>query len=117
MLGPEMSTESRQAGVNRIAAARRIVVKIGSALLVDRASGQLDAPWFDALVADLARLRRRGQDVLVVSSGAIALGRRHLAAHCAWKRARRRLPPGRSGWPTPGRKPSGATRSPSPRCC
>jgi glutamate 5-kinase len=78
MLGPEMSTESRQAGVNRIAAARRIVVKIGSALLVDRASGQLDAPWFDALVADLARLRRRGQDVLVVSSGAIALGRRHL---------------------------------------
>jgi glutamate 5-kinase len=78
MLGPEMSTEQRQAGVNRIAAARRIVVKIGSALLVDRASGQLDAPWFDALVADLARLRRRGQDVLVVSSGAIALGRRHL---------------------------------------
>jgi glutamate 5-kinase len=55
-----------------------VVVKIGSALLVDRASGRLDAPWFEALVTDLARLRQRGQEVLVVSSGAIALGRRHL---------------------------------------
>ena len=63
---------------SRIAAARRVVIKIGSALLVDRASGRLDAPWFEALVADLARLRQRGQEVLVVSSGAIALGRRHL---------------------------------------
>jgi glutamate 5-kinase len=78
MLLGEMDTDSSQVQTNRVAAARRIVVKIGSALLVDRASGRLDAPWFEDLVADIARLRKRGQDVLVVSSGAIALGRRHL---------------------------------------
>ncbi|MFU8821546.1 MAG: glutamate 5-kinase [Gammaproteobacteria bacterium] len=78
MLLPEMDTDSRQVPTNRVAAARRVVVKIGSALLVDRASGRLDAPWFEDLVADIARLRKRGQDVLVVSSGAIALGRRYL---------------------------------------
>jgi glutamate 5-kinase len=77
MLPHVMNADSSQAP-NRITAARRIVVKIGSALLVDRASGRLDAPWFEDLVADIARLRKRGQDVLVVSSGAIALGRRHL---------------------------------------
>ena len=77
MLSHVMNVDSSQAP-NRITAARRIVVKIGSALLVDRASGRLDAPWFEDLVADIARLRKRGQDVLVVSSGAIALGRRHL---------------------------------------
>lgn len=73
-----MDLNSSQAPANRIAAARRVVIKIGSALLVDRASGRLNAPWFEDLVADVARLRRRGQEVLVVSSGAIALGRNHL---------------------------------------
>ncbi|OJF91246.1 glutamate 5-kinase [Pararhizobium antarcticum] len=53
---------------------RRIVIKIGSALLVDRGTG-LKAAWLDALCADLAALRAKGVDVLVVSSGAIALGR------------------------------------------
>lgn len=78
MSDPSFNRFSSPAPADRIAAARRVVVKIGSALLVDRASGRLDAPWFEALVADLARLRQRGQEVLVVSSGAIALGRRHL---------------------------------------
>jgi len=73
-----MNSDISQVQANRIAAARRVVIKIGSALLVDRASGRLDAPWFEDLVADIARLRKRGQEVLVVSSGAIALGRRHL---------------------------------------
>jgi glutamate 5-kinase len=62
----------------RLRAARRVVVKIGSALLVDRDDGRLAAPWFRTLVADLAALRDRAQEVLIVSSGAIALGRRHL---------------------------------------
>lgn len=53
----------------------RIVVKVGSSLLVDRARGALKQEWLDALVADLAALHRRGADLLVVSSGAIALGR------------------------------------------
>jgi glutamate 5-kinase len=58
--------------------ARRIVVKVGSALLVDQASGQVNRPWLETLVEDLLRLRARGQEVVLVSSGAIALGRREL---------------------------------------
>src|SRR4051794_5704195 len=53
---------------------RRIVIKIGSALLVDRKSG-LKKAWLDAMCADIAALKKKGVDVLVVSSGAIALGR------------------------------------------
>src|SRR6202044_1144303 len=58
--------------------ARRIVVKVGSALLVDPDTGQLRREWLTGLVEDLMRLRKRGQHVLLVSSGAIALGRRQL---------------------------------------
>jgi glutamate 5-kinase len=58
---------------------RRIVVKIGSALLVDRDTGRLKADWLSALVADLAMLASGKREILVVSSGAIALGRRSLA--------------------------------------
>jgi len=54
---------------------RRIVVKVGSALLVDTVAGALRRHWLDGLVADIADLYREGRDVLVVSSGAIALGR------------------------------------------
>src|SRR3546814_13344811 len=57
---------------------RRLVVKIGSALLVDDDSGHIRRSWLDALMDDVAGLRRRGVEVLIVSSGAIALGRRHL---------------------------------------
>jgi glutamate 5-kinase len=60
-----------------LAASRRLVVKIGSALLVDE-EGEIHRAWLDALVDDLARCRGRNQDVIVVSSGAIAVGRRHL---------------------------------------
>jgi glutamate 5-kinase len=55
--------------------AKRIVVKIGSSLLVDGASGTLKADWLAALADDIAALRAAGKDVIVVSSGAIALGR------------------------------------------
>lgn len=54
---------------------RRVVVKVGSALLVDRARGRLKAAWLAALAEDIAELHARGTDVLVVSSGAIAMGR------------------------------------------
>ena len=53
---------------------RRIVIKIGSALLVDRKTG-LKKHWLNAMCADIAALRAKGIDILVVSSGAIALGR------------------------------------------
>lgn len=58
--------------------ARRIVVKIGSALLVDTQTGRLRTDWLGGLADDIAVLKERGQDVLVVSSGSIALGRRVL---------------------------------------
>jgi len=58
--------------------ARRIVVKVGSALLVDQSNGQVNRPWLESLVEDLLRLRARQQQVVLVSSGAIALGRREL---------------------------------------
>jgi glutamate 5-kinase len=62
----------------RIGEASRIVIKIGSALLVEAASGQLKNAWLESLVADIAQLKARGADVIAVSSGAIALGRRKL---------------------------------------
>jgi glutamate 5-kinase len=63
--------------------ARRIVVKIGSALLTDRATGTLKHDWLEAIGEDVAALRGEKRDVILVSSGAIALGRGAL-----------RLPPG-----------------------
>ena len=58
----------------RLAGHRRITVKIGSALLVDPASG-LKRDWLDSLADDIAALASAGVDMIVVSSGAIALGR------------------------------------------
>jgi glutamate 5-kinase len=61
-----------------LAAAKRVVVKIGSALLVDDETGGIRRKWLDALADDVAALRASGQEVVLVSSGAIAVGRRHL---------------------------------------
>ncbi len=55
-----------------------IVVKVGSALLVDGASGALRRDWLVSLCADVAALKAEGKQVILVSSGAIALGRRAL---------------------------------------
>ncbi|MDP3959055.1 MAG: glutamate 5-kinase [Pseudorhodobacter sp.] len=57
-----------------ILAVRRLVIKIGSALLVDRETG-LRSEWLTALAEDVAAVKARGADVIVVSSGSIALGR------------------------------------------
>jgi len=54
---------------------RRIVVKVGSSLLIDANAGAVKKAWLEALAADIAELHRGGRDVLIVSSGAIALGR------------------------------------------
>ncbi len=53
-------------------------MKVGSTLLVDGDSGRVNRAWLETLVEDLLRLRKRGQRVILVSSGAIALGRRRL---------------------------------------
>ncbi|WP_224814916.1 glutamate 5-kinase [Hasllibacter sp. MH4015] len=58
-----------------LSGASRVVVKIGSALLVDRESGALRGEWLRGLAEDVAALKARGSDVILVSSGAIALGR------------------------------------------
>ncbi|MEQ1616135.1 MAG: glutamate 5-kinase [Hyphomicrobiaceae bacterium] len=58
--------------------ARRIVVKIGSALLVDRTTGRLRATWLNSLADDVTALTEAGKQVILVSSGAIALGRHAL---------------------------------------
>jgi glutamate 5-kinase len=61
-----------------LAGAKRVVVKIGSALLVEEESGDIRRRWLEALADDVAALRAQGQEVILVSSGAIAVGRRHL---------------------------------------
>ena len=62
----------------RLFEARKLIVKIGSTLLVDESSGQVRRDWLDGLCADIAELQARGTQVLVVSSGAIAVGRSRL---------------------------------------
>ncbi|MGR3456005.1 glutamate 5-kinase [Pseudooceanicola sp.] len=70
-----MAALTESVAVPRLSEAKRLVVKIGSALLVDRTTGQLRSDWLESLAADVARIRARGTDVVLVSSGSIALGR------------------------------------------
>jgi len=64
--------------VQTIKTAKRIVIKIGSALLVDDQVNNIRYEWLTSLVYDIAQCWQRGQEVILVSSGAVALGRRHL---------------------------------------
>ncbi|HMD26953.1 MAG TPA: glutamate 5-kinase [Steroidobacteraceae bacterium] len=73
-----MTIADRKAAARRLTDAKRVVVKVGSTLLVDGDKGRLNRSWLESLAADVAALRKRGQDVILVSSGAIALGRRQL---------------------------------------
>jgi glutamate 5-kinase len=63
---------------HRLAGAKRIVIKIGSVLLVEQAAGTIHRTWLNALADDIAGLVRDGSEAILVSSGAIAVGRRHL---------------------------------------
>lgn len=74
MTAPDATTPAR----SEWAEAQRIVVKIGSALLTDRATGGLKAEWLNSLMDDVAELSRAGKEVILVSSGSIALGRHAL---------------------------------------
>jgi len=62
----------------KIEDSNRIVIKVGSALLADQNTGTVHLDWLKALAIDVAACRKRGQDVVLVSSGAIAIGRRRL---------------------------------------
>ncbi len=65
-------------GAARLAGARRLVIKIGSVLLVDQQSGAIRTAWLDALCEDVVARRKAGAEVILVSSGAIAVGRSRL---------------------------------------
>src|ERR1700692_3924501 len=54
---------------------RRILVKVGSSLLIDSDAGEVRAAWLVALAADLAKLHGEGRELLIVSSGSIAMAR------------------------------------------
>jgi glutamate 5-kinase len=73
-----MNVTERKSSARRMVDAKRVVIKVGSALLVDAEKGRLNRAWLETFAADVAGLRKRGQEVILVSSGAIALGRRHL---------------------------------------
>ena len=64
--------------IGALRGAKRAVIKIGSALLIDPVSGDIKREWLDALAADIDLARARGTQIIIVSSGAIALGRSRL---------------------------------------
>lgn len=72
------SAEATAVSVPTLLDARRLVVKIGSALLVDSGSHKIRREWLDALADDVAAARKRGTEVVIVTSGAVAAGREHL---------------------------------------
>jgi glutamate 5-kinase len=73
-----MNIPAQVTHAEHLANARRVVIKIGSALFVDQQTGALDRAWLEGVCADVADLRRAGKEIIVVSSGAVALGRREL---------------------------------------
>ena len=73
-----MSSDATKSLPDVLVSAKRITIKVGSALIVDAASGVADAAWMRGLAADIAALMAEGKSVLLVSSGAGALGRRYL---------------------------------------
>ena len=75
--GRRSSATAEPSPADALGAARRLVVKIGSSLLVAE-RGEVRSAWLAALAEDVARCRKKGQEVILVSSGAIAIGRRHL---------------------------------------
>jgi glutamate 5-kinase len=75
---PELAeTQARPAAL--IQAARRITVKVGSSLLVDASGDGVRRDWLRSLGEDIGRLRKSGKQSVIVSSGAVALGRRQLS--------------------------------------
>jgi glutamate 5-kinase len=78
-LSPSHSLHAGQAFYSvALSNARRIVVKVGTSLIVDSDTGQINYSWLAGLVEDIRRCRDHGQEVLIVSSGAVTIGRHHL---------------------------------------
>ncbi|MER9769928.1 hypothetical protein NKJ09_28365 [Mesorhizobium sp. M0189] len=64
-------------GPVRLLSARRLVVKIGSALIANLETGEIRGPWLETLIEDVARIFARGQQVIIVTSSAVAVGSNH----------------------------------------
>src|SRR6185369_8988406 len=73
-----MNATAAKLSASPLASAKLVVIKTGSALIVDEQAGKLRQSWLDALGDDIARLRQAGAQVIVVSSGAVAVGRTYL---------------------------------------
>jgi glutamate 5-kinase len=71
---PATMSATPPTNAERLANARRLVIKIGSALFVDQQTGALDRAWLEGVCADVAELRKERKEVVIVSSGAVALG-------------------------------------------
>ena len=72
-MSPKNSKDPKNA--NHFLAAKRVVIKIGSTLLVDETRNEICRPWLDAFIEDVVELHKKGKEVVLVSSGAVALGR------------------------------------------
>ena len=115
-----MTTRRSTARERSLATAKRLVVKIGSALLVDEESGDIRRKWLEALCDDVAALRKNGTEVLLVSSGAIAVGRRRLGLETGALRLEEKQAAAATGQirlPMRIRRRWPATASPAPRSC
>ena len=98
-------TDAASDAAATIESAGTIIIKIGSSLLVEDAHGAVNAAWLAGVAGDIAMLREAGKNVVVVSSGAIALGRRELgidSRELALEENRPPPPPARSRWRMPG---------------
>ncbi|NEV02418.1 glutamate 5-kinase [Bradyrhizobium uaiense] len=60
----------------QLLSARRLIVKVGSALIADADTGEIRGPWLEGLIEDVVRFVARGQQVIIVTSGAVAVGSR-----------------------------------------
>ncbi|WP_197077614.1 glutamate 5-kinase [Hyphomicrobium sp. 99] len=78
MVRPSASDATTLTARPEWAEAQRIVVKIGSALLTDRTTGRIKSAWLNSLMDDVAELAKAGKEIVLVSSGSIALGRHAL---------------------------------------
>ena len=78
-----MVNKSKSITATRLAEAKRLVLKIGSSLFVNSESGELDREWLEELCVEVAEMHQKGQEVIIVSSGAIALGATQLGVNIA----------------------------------
>ena len=96
-----MTNQHHSGASQMLANAQRIVIKIGSALLFDSDAGSARQDWMQALAQDIAQLKAQNKEVILVSSGSIALGRQILGLKkggIGWRRNRQLQPQDRLVW-------------------